>query len=93
MKIAFDVDNTLIVQGEGGREIPNYKVIDVYRFFQDQGHHMIVWSGSGLDWAITWAEKLGLRPNEIRIKQKADDVDLAFDDMEVTLGRLNIQVL
>jgi hypothetical protein len=94
MKIAFDVDDTIIIPSvvTGKRDVPNYEVIAVYRFFQDQGHHMIIWSGSGIDWATSWAEKLGLNPDEIRIKQKSEDVDLAFDDCDVDLAKVNVKV-
>jgi hypothetical protein len=76
MKIAFDVDDTLIVPGicvDLPRDIPNYETIAIYRWFQAQGNHMIIWSGGGVDYAAMWAEKLGLKPDEIREK-KADIV-------------------
>jgi hypothetical protein len=97
MNIAFDVDDCLIVPSvalniDGGRDTPNYETIAVYRWFQAQGNYMIIWSGSGIDWAENWAEKLGLRPNEIRVKQKSEDVDIAFDDCDVNLGKVNVKV-
>ena len=94
MKIAFDVDDTLIVPSvvTGSVDTPNYETIAIYRWFQAQGHHMIIWSGSGIDWATRWAEKLGLSPDEIRLKEKAEDVDIAFDDCDVDLAKVNIQV-
>jgi len=95
LKIFFDVDDTLIVPGVVtglGRDTPNYETIAVFRWFQSQGHDMGIWSGSGIDWASTWAEKLGLAPCEIRIKQKSDDIDLVFDDCDVDLGKVNIKV-
>lgn len=97
MKIAFDVDDTLIIPSvtsefDGGRDTPNYDTIRLYKWFQDQGNYMIIWSGSGADWARNWAEKLGLRPNEIRVKQKSDDIDIAFDDCDVDLAKVNVKV-
>lgn len=84
MKIAFDVDDTLIIPSvvTGDRDIPNYETIAIYRWFQAQGNHMIIWSGSGVDWATTWGEKLGLKPDEIRRKEYSEDVDIAFDDCD-----------
>lgn len=63
MKIAFDVDDTLIIPSivTGARDVPNYDVIAIYRWFQAQGHEMFIWSGSGIDWAESWNEKLGLQ--------------------------------
>jgi len=93
MKVAFDVDGTLIVPDEKlGMDVPNYEVIDMYRWFQKSGNYMIVWSGSGNDYAQRWAEKLGLHPNEIRTKEKSLDVDIAFDDQVVDLATANIRV-
>lgn len=94
-KIAFDVDDTLIVPAVAtGSPIdtPNYDTISLYRWFQKQGYYMIVWSGSGIDWATRWSEKLGLFPDEIREKKKSSDVAIAFDDCEVDLAQVNIRV-
>lgn len=93
LKIAFDVDDTLIVPSvvTGNRDIPNYDTIQLFKWFEAQGYHMIIWSGSGIDWATTWAEKLGLKA-EIRRKEKADDIDIAFDDCDVDLGKINVKV-
>jgi phosphoserine phosphatase len=93
MKIAFDVDDTLIIPSvvTGNRDVPNYETIKIFRWFQDQGHHMIIWSGSGIDWATTWAEKLGLTA-EIRRKGEGDDIDIAFDDCDVELAKVNVKV-
>lgn len=93
--VAFDTDDTILVPPcATGLDIdtPNYDTIAVYKWFQDQGCHMIIWSGSGIDWAKRWSEKLGLDPDEIRIKQKADDIDIAFDDMDVDLAKVNVKV-
>ena len=95
MKIAFDVDDTLIVPRvaiDWAVETPSYDVIAIYKWFQSQGHYMIIWSGSGVDWAKTWAEKLGLKADEFPMKQKREDVDIAFDDCDVDLGKVNIKV-
>lgn len=92
MKIAFDVDDTLIIPSVAfnGREIPNYDTIAMFKWFKAQGNDMIIWSGSGLDWASTWAEKLGLEARIIR--KGSEKVDIAFDDCDVELGIINIKV-
>lgn len=97
MKVAFDIDDTLIIplvafEKKSIYDVPNYNVIAIYRWFQENGDYMIVWSGGGIDYAKMWAEKLGLFPDEIRVKQKSDDVDIAFDDCDVDLGKVNIKV-
>lgn len=94
MKIAFDVDDTLLVPSVAsgfGRDTPNYEVIEVYKWFQAQGHTMIIWSGSGIDWAKTWAEKFGLIADDFPVKG-AYPVDIAFDDCDVSLGTVNVKV-
>ncbi len=95
MIIAFDVDDTLIVPAVATgmpSDTPNYDVITVLKWFQKQGHTIIIWSGGGVDYAKTWAEKLALMPCEIRIKEKSDDIDIAFDDCTVDLAKINIRV-
>ena len=96
LKIAFDIDDTLIIPAVAtglDRDTPNYDTIAIYKWFQSQGHQMILWSGSGVDWAQTWGEKLGLQPFSVSIKQKGlIEVDLAFDDCDVELGKVNIKV-
>lgn len=92
MKIAFDVDDTLIIPSvvTGARDVPNYETITIFKWFQAQGNDMIIWSGSGLDWVTTWAEKLGLQARII--VKGSEPVDIAFDDCEVTLGKVNVKV-
>lgn len=93
-KIAFDVDDTLIVPSVATglpQDTPNYETIAIFNWLQAQGHDMIIWSGGGVDYAKRWAEKLGLIA-EIRVKQKSEDVDIAFDDCDVELAKVNIKV-
>jgi hypothetical protein len=95
LKIAFDIDDCLLIPSIAtgfGNDTPNYETIAIFKWFQNQGHQMILWSGSGLDWAKTWGEKLGLQPFEVRKKEKSEDVDLAFDDCDVNLAKVNIKV-
>ncbi len=94
-KIAWDIDDTIIVPSVAlgfGNDTPNYDTIALYKWFQEQGNDMILWSGSGVDWAKTWGEKLGLQPFTVRVKEKSEDVDIAFDDCEVDLAKVNIRV-
>jgi hypothetical protein len=105
MIIAFDVDDTLIVPSVAtgfDRDTPNYDVIMLYRWFQSQGHTMVIWSGGGKDYAEGWAGRLGLTADYIFDKhwpyiedgsvQKLMTPDLTFDDSDLTLGKLNVKV-
>lgn len=69
--IAWDIDDTLIIPSvvTGDRDTPNYENIAIYKWFQSQGHTMVLWSGSGTDWAQTWWEKLGLAPFKVLVKE------------------------
>ncbi len=92
MKIAFDVDDTLIIPSvaSSGLDIPNYETIKMFQWFKEQGNDMIIWSGSGINWATNWKDKLGL---EARVIVKgSEDVDIAFDDCDVNLGKVNVKV-
>ena len=92
MIIAFDVDDTLIEARGLGRDVPNYEIINLYRFFQSQGERMIVWSGGGQSYARMWGEKLGLEADEYRTKEKDLTIDICFDDCFVELAKLNFRV-
>ncbi len=97
MRIAFDIDDTLIVPSVArgfGDNTPNYEVIAIYKWFQSQGCEMVLWSGSGIDWAQRWGEKLGLEPFTVRTKSQMEwpDIDIAFDDCDVQLGKVNVKV-
>lgn len=95
LKIMWDIDDTLIVPRivTGlDYETPNYENISIFRYFQSLGYDVGVWSGSGIDWAKTWAEKLGLKPDMVYFKEKRGDIDLCFDDCIVELATVNIKV-
>ena len=95
MRIAFDIDDTIIIPSVATGlpiDTPNYETIAIYKWFQSQGHTMILWSGSGIEWAKTWADKLGLKPDAIILKDKKGAIDIAFDDCDVDLAKVNIKV-
>ncbi|KKN82065.1 hypothetical protein LCGC14_0313320 [marine sediment metagenome] len=94
--VAFDVDDTLIIPASATGfdiDVPNYEVIAVYRWFQAQGHTMVIWSGGGEDYAKTWAAKLGLTADYYLDKHDTSlRPDLAFDDADLTLAKVNVKV-
>ena len=97
MRIAFDIDDTLIVPSVvtgQDRDTPNYDTIAIFKWFQAQGHDMFLWSGSGTDWAWSWGDKLGLHPFKVMQKQKGGgaNIDIAFDDCDVDLATVNVKV-
>lgn len=96
LRIAFDIDDTLILPAIAtglSTDTPNYEVIEIYKFFQKQGHTMIIWSGGGKDYARVWAKKLGLDPNAILEKNKEGNaIDICFDDSDVDLATVNVKI-
>ena len=94
MNIAFDVDDCLIVPSVATGlpdDTPNYETIGIYFWLKQQGNTMYIWSGSGIDWASRWNEKLGLGAQVI-VKEKRGDIDIAFDDCDVDLATVNVKV-
>lgn len=94
LTVAFDVDDTLIIPSVATSmpyDTPNYSLINILKWFQEQGAEVTIWSGSGIDWAKTWAEKLNLQPCQIAVKGSFEP-DIAFDDCDVTLGKVNVKV-
>jgi len=84
LKVAFDCDDTLITWLENGRAVPDWNIIKLMRWFQENGHDVIVWSGGGVDYAKEWVEKFNLYwpGNDPRVIEKGSEVvDLAIDDM------------
>lgn len=91
LKIAFDVDGTLIRQSDYG-SVPRYDIISQLLWFNKMGYRVYVWSGSGLDYTKTWSEKLGITCALAIPKNDQQNIDICFDDEEVKLAKVNIQV-
>jgi hydroxymethylpyrimidine pyrophosphatase-like HAD family hydrolase len=95
IKIAWDVDGTLIWDGqppyEDHADTPRYSVIRLYLMLESLGCEMYIWSGGGVDYARRWAEKLGLR-QAIIVAKGSFVPDIAYDDEYVKLGKINIKV-
>lgn len=88
--VAFDVDGTLIYQVGEKEDTPRYKIIELFHLFESFGYRMVIWSGSGLDYAERWARKLGLTAE---ILPKGSFVpDIAVDDEDVEMGHVNLKV-
>jgi hypothetical protein len=84
--VAFDTDGTLKTLVD----TPRYEVIEMFQMYQRFGCDMYIWSGSGAEYAARWAEKFGLVATVV---VKGSFVpDIAVDDMDVTLGKVNIKV-
>jgi hydroxymethylpyrimidine pyrophosphatase-like HAD family hydrolase len=76
MRVAFDVDGTLITNND----TPRYEVIKLLFFFAAHNWDIYIWSGGGIDYANHWAEKLGLTNRCWVIEKGSRPVDIAVDD-------------
>ncbi len=95
MKIACDIDDTLIIPAiasDNWEITPNYKIISILKWFKEQWAYIILWSWTWPEWAKRWGDELWVPYDEIRIKEKYDDVDICFDDCIVDLAKVNVKV-
>lgn len=105
MKIAFDVDDTLMRYERDkdnpsyGMPVPDHDLIAVLRWFYNNGDTVYIWSGGGVDYAQQIANKLGLGGMVTIIPKTTlyDDsnpnkIDIAFDDSETKLGKVDVLV-
>jgi hypothetical protein len=90
ISVAFDVDGTLIYQIGEKEDTPRYDVINFYHQFEKFGCTMYVWSSGGSDYANKWREKLGLQG--IVVQKGSFEPDIAVDNEEVNIGKINIRV-
>jgi len=94
MKIAFDIDDTLwkCVSKPALMQVPDYDLIQVLRWFYNNGAEIYFWSAGGIDYAQTIIDKLGLTEYGNVISKGSMKVDIAFDDEETKLGTVDIRV-
>lgn len=86
LKVAFDCDDTLLIEDAHGQVVPNHNIIDLLRWFTRNGHDVIVWSGGGVEYAQHWVDKFGLK--DVRVIAKASiRADIAIDDLGYGLVR------
>jgi phosphoserine phosphatase len=98
MRIAFDIDGTIWKVSDNRKsQVPDYDLIQVLRWFYNNGDTVLVWSAGGTDYAQQIVDKLGLT-EMVRViaKAAADDtrpaIDLTFDDETITNGKVNVKV-
>ncbi len=88
MTIGFDVDGTLLDYNDKPRD----DIIELFNWFKNHHHKVIIWSGGGAEYAETIARRLGLEADAYLMKHQSEQVDIAVDDEFVKLGRLNLKV-
>ena len=91
MTIAFDVDGTLIDKNDH----PRQEVIALLKALaSSKRNQIIIWSGGGENYAAMWGRRLQLDNHVWSYWGKigSPQVDLAIDDQEVKLGKVNIKI-
>lgn len=102
MKVAFDVDDCIWkIDRKYKRQIPDYDLIQVLRWFANNGDEVFVWSAGGTDYAQTIVDKLGLTDlvkvipkisSADILKKRYEGMDIAFDDCETNLAKVDVRV-
>jgi hypothetical protein len=91
--VAFDIDGCIIDIRD---DKPKPDIILLLRWFQQNHHRVIVWSGGGGEYAMRWCVKFNLNPDVIcsKTKEMAAELnpDICFDDEAVELAKVNIRV-
>lgn len=63
IRVVFDIDNTLVkIMEQGGKpcQCPDYDLIQVLKWFVNNGAEVYAWSGGGVNYTESWLYKLGL---------------------------------
>lgn len=92
MRVAFDVDRTLILD-----DAPRHSVVQLMFSLKALGAEIFAWSGGGVSYATRWAEKLGIAQLVTVIPKNAEavifhNIDMTIDDMDCDLAKLNFKV-
>ena len=83
-------------------QIPDYDLIQVLRWFYQNGDNVFIWSAGGKQYAEDIAKKLGLYDMVTVVEKKHDakdyglpappKMDIAFDDSETNLAKVDIKI-
>lgn len=93
MKIAFDIDNSLYkIRLNKKDQVPDYDLIQVLRWFCQNGDEVFVWSAGGVDYTKTFVRKLGLDDLVTVVEKGSFKPDIAFDDCETGLAKVDIKI-
>lgn len=88
MNICFDVDGCLIDQGKP--ILANVELLKVLA----KSHKVYMWSGNGYSHALEVADMLGIADIISGVLNKYNTFvpDVAFDNQEIKLGKIDIQL-
>ena len=92
LRVAFDIDMTLIDEAEQ----PRHHIIWLMKWFINNGDDVYAWSGGGLEYTQHWLQKLRLDNLGVKVVHKFTvAVDIAVDDMgdQINPKALNAKVI
>ena len=93
MKIAFDIDDTLHkIRLDKRDQVPDFDLLQVLRWFYQNGDEVYVWSAGGHDYANNFVRRMGIDDMVTVIRKGEIKVDIAFDDMETNLATVDVKV-
>lgn len=88
-----DLDSFCNVHRPSSHQVPDYDLIQVLRWFHQNGDTVYVWSAGGVHYAKDIMTKLGLiHLVTIIPKGKNQDIDICFDDMKTNLAKVDVRV-
>jgi len=94
-KIIFDTDGTLVyLPGTPGKiaDSPRYDVINFLLYLHKLGCQIYAHSGGGVEYCQNKIDRIGLTDIVTVVPKGSMIADISFDDEEVKLGKVNIQV-
>jgi hypothetical protein len=95
INIAFDIDDTLWkIDRKYARQVPDYELIQVLKWFHQNGDNVFVWSAGGIEYAQLIVDKLGLTDfvKVISKDNKEIKLDISFDDCETSTAKVDVIV-
>lgn len=73
-------------------QVPDYDIIQVLRWFFQNGDEIFFWSAGGMDYCQDIVIKLGLNHYGKVVEKGSFKPDIAFDDQKTTLGKVDVRV-
>jgi len=93
LKVCFDIDDTLYkIRLHKRDQVPDYDLIQVLRWFCQNGDEVFVWSAGGIEYANIFVRKLGLDDIVTVVEKGSFKPDIAFDDCETKLGKVDVRI-
>jgi trehalose-6-phosphatase len=91
LKIAFDVDDTLYkIRVDKYDQVPDYELIQVLKWFCQNGDEVFIWSAGGVEYAKAFAKKFGFDDMVSIVEKGSFKPDISFDEYLTGLGKTDV---